>query len=319
MKNLLIAFLTVFFLNCKTISTPEPVAVIPDDPTVGCMDVIAKNFKSTASTEDCSCQYDFPSKVSGKIPDTFLRKVLVEEHTGTWCGWCPIAKETMSKLTENQQVIGIEIHYNDEMTDAEKFYNPLKSRYGHPAFPSGMVNRRKSIVGTTFIMGADDWDDNVNDFLTTNKISTGLAIDSRLTGTTLEVLSHVNFKTSTEDKFGLGIYLVEDKVRGFPQLNYLSRNLQFQQYNAYRQPSLINDIEHHYVSREAITPILNGLDIPLAATKNAKIFRKLFKIELPKTIKEVQNCQIVAFVVNQKTGEIVNVQNVAIGMSKDWD
>lgn len=319
MNKLIFAFLTVIFLNCKSSSTPEPAVEIPDDPTVGCMDAVAKNFKPTATTEDCSCQYDFPSNVSSKTPDTFLRKVLIEEHTGTWCGWCPMAKETMIKLTENQQVIGVEIHYNDELSNAEKFYNPLKNRYGHPAFPSGMVNRRKSIIGTTFIMGSEDWDDNVNDFLSTDKISTGLAIDSRLNGNMLEILSHVNFKTSTEDKFGLGIYLVEDKVKGFPQLNYLSKNIQFEQYKAFRQPSLINDIEHHNVAREAITPILNGLDIPLAATKSAKVFRKLFKLELPKTIKEAKNCKIVAFVVNQKTGEIVNVQQVAIGMSKDWD
>jgi thiol-disulfide isomerase/thioredoxin len=320
MNKLIFGVLIVSFLNCKnTTPSPEPVVITPDDPTVGCTDAIAKNFKTTATTEDCSCQYDFASKVSAKTPDLFLRKVLIEEHSGTWCGWCPIAKEVISKLTENKRVIGIEIHYNDELADTEKFYNPLKSRYGHPAFPSGMVNRRKSIVGTTFIMGFDDWDDNVDDFLKTDKIPTGLAIDTKLTGNTLEVLSHVNIKTAVEDNLGLGIYLVEDKVKGYPQLNYLAKNIQFSQYQAYKLPSLINDIEHPNVAREAITPILNGIEIPIAATKNAKVFRKLFKIELPKTIKSIENCKIIAFVVNQKSGEIVNVQDVGIGLSKDWD
>jgi thiol-disulfide isomerase/thioredoxin len=323
-KNLILAFITVLFLNCSNSNdnTPEPETtqiVDSGNPAIGCTDANAKNFKTTATTEDCSCQYDFLSSVSTSIPNDFTRKILIEEHTGTWCGWCPMAKETMRKLSENQRVIGVEIHYNDEMTDAEKFYNPLKSKYGSPAFPSGMINRRKSIVGTTFIIGTDDWAPNVDDYLKTEKTSVGLAIDSRLNGKNLEVLSHLNFKSSTSDKYGLGIYLVEDKVTGYPQLNYLARNAQFQRFEAYKLPALIENIEHHNVSRDAITPILNGLEIPLAATKDGKTFRKLFKTTLPNSVKKPENCYIIAFIVNNKTGEIINVQKVAIGKSKSWD
>lgn len=325
LKAIVFVFSTLVFLQCtkETASEPEPIVItepVLTDPKVGCTDAAATNFKSTATEDDCSCKYDYASKVSTKIPQDFTRKVLLEEHSGTWCGWCPLAKETSKKLTVNPRVISVEIHYNDEMTaDKEKVYNPLKNKYGHPAWPSGMVNRRKSIVGSTFIIGEGDWAVNVNDLLKTEKIAAGIAIESSLNGNDLTVLSHVKIQTATDDAYGLGIYLVEDKVSGFPQANYASRNTLFQKYEAYTLPSMIDNILHENVARDAIAPLIGGLNIPTAATKNSKVYKKLFKITLPNSIKVKENCQIVAFLMNQKTNEIINVQISPVGKLKDWE
>lgn len=323
-KVLLFAIPTFVFLQCsKSSSEPEPIAItepVSQDPNVGCTDATATNFKSTAKEEDCSCKYDYASKVSTKIPQDFTRKILLEEHSGTWCGWCPLAKETSNKLTTNSRVISVEIHYNDEMTaDKEKVFNPLKNKYGYPAWPSGMVNRRKSIVGTTYIIGESDWTANVDDFLKTEKTTAGIAIESSLNGNELTILSHVKVQAATDENYGLGMYLVEDKIAGFPQANYASRDVRFQRYEAYSLPSMIENVLHQNVARDAIAPLVGGLDIPIAATKNAKVFRKLFKIILPNSIKVKENCYLVVFLTNQKTNEIVNVQKVEIGKVKDWD
>lgn len=315
----------LIFLQCtrQTISEPEPIIVnepVSTDPAIGCTDAAATNFKSTATEDDCSCKYDYASKVSTKIPQDFTRKILLEEHSGTWCGWCPLAKETSKKLTVNPRVISVEIHYDDEMTaDKSKVFTPLKNKYGYPAWPSGMVNRRKSIVGSTFIIGESDWAANVNDLLKTEKLTAGIAIESTLNGNELTILSHVKVQTSTDETYGLGMYLVEDKVAGFPQANYASRNTLFQKYEAYSLPSMIENILHENVARDAIAPLIGGLNIPAAASKNAKVYKKLFKITLPNSIKVKENCQIVAFLINQKTNEIVNVQLAAVGQLKDWD
>ena len=321
-KAFFIAVSIFFFFQCSK-SAPEPIVMVEtesQDLTIGCTDVAATNYKSTAKDDDCSCKYDYSSKVSTKIPQDFTRKILLEEHSGTWCGWCPLAKETSEKLTANARVISVEIHYNDEMTaDKDKVYNPLKNKYGHPAWPSGMVNRRKSIVGTTYIIGESDWAANVEDFLKTEKTTAGIAIESSLNGNELTVLSHVKIQTATDERYGLGIYLVEDKVAGYPQVNYASRDIRFQKYDAYNKPSMIEDFLHRNVARDAIAPLIGGLDIPIAATKNGKIFRKLFKITLPNNIKVKENCHLVAFLMNQNNNEIINVQIVPIGIVKDWD
>lgn len=323
-KSLLFATSTLFFMQCsKSTSEPEPVVITDptsQDPNLGCTDAAATNFKSTAKDDDCSCKYDYMSKVSTTIPQDFTRKILLEEHSGTWCGWCPLAKETSEKLTVNARVIAVEIHFNDEMTaDKDKVYNPLKNVYGHPAWPSGMVNRRKSIVGSTYIIGESDWASNVEDFLKTEKTTAGIAIESSLNGNELTVLSHVKIQTATNENYGLGMYLVEDKVAGYPQTNYASRNTLFQKYDAYSKPSMIEDFLHRNVARDAIAPLIGGLDIPAAAMKSGKVFRKLFKTTLPNSIKVKENCYLVVFLTNQKTNEIVNVQVVPIGNVKDWD
>lgn len=325
LKAIVFVFSTFVFLQCtkETASEPEPIVItepVSTDPKVGCTDAAATNFKSTATEDDCSCKYDYASKVSTKIPQDFTRKVLLEEHSGTWCGWCPLAKETSKKLTVNSRVISVEIHYNDEMTaDKEKIFTPLKNKYGYPAWPSGMVNRRKSIVGSTFIIGEGDWAVNVNDLLQTEKTAAGIAIESSLNGNELTVLSHIKIQTATDETYGLGIYLVEDKVSGFPQANYASRNTLFQKYEAYTLPSMIDNILHENVARDAIAPLIGGLGIPTAATKGAKVFRKLFKTTLPNSIIAKENCQIVVFLMNQKTNEIVNVQIAPLGKLKDWE
>lgn len=325
LKAIVFVFSTFTFLQCtkEPASEPEPIVIsdpVSTDPKIGCTDAAATNFKSTATEDDCSCKYDYESKVSTNIPQDFTRKILLEEHSGTWCGWCPLAKETSKKLTVNSRVISVEIHYNDEMTaDKEKIYNPLKNKYGHPAWPSGMVNRRKSILGSTYIIGESDWSANVNDLLKTEKIPAGIAIESNLNGNELTVLSQIKVNTATDDAYGLGIYLVEDKVAGFPQANYASRNTLFQKYEAYTLPSMIENILHENVARDAIAPLIRGLNIPEAATKNSKIYKKLFKITLSNSIKVKENCQIVAFLLNQKTNEIVNVQIAAVGQVKDWE
>lgn len=313
-------FCTLLFLSCtKEVAIPEePITTIPDDPNVGCTDAVAQNYKATATVEDCSCEYDFDSKVSKTTPSSFLRRALVEEHGGTWCGWCPMSKEVMEDMIVNPQVIGVEIHYNDEMAAMEEVYTPLRKKYGGPAFPSGMVNRRKSVLGTTTIMSHEDWKINVEEWLKLGNTSVGIALESTLIDNEFTLLSHLKFTEKTEEKLRIGIYLVEDKVAGYPQLNYLSKYQQFKQWRAYDKPPEITDILHYNVARAAIVPITEGIDIPPAALAGGKVFRKLFKLKLPEIVDVPTNVKAVVFVMNEAL-EILSVREVAVNQLSDWE
>lgn len=312
--------LTFLFLGCtKESATPEePIAVTPEDPTVGCTDAIAKNFKATATVEDCSCEYDFNSQVSKTTPSSFLRRALVEEHTGTWCGWCPMGKEIMETLTVNPQIIGVEIHFNDEMADLPVAYTPLRRKYGGVPFPSGMVNRRKSVLGTNTVMSHEDWKVNADAWLKEGNSTVGIALESKLVGEEFTLLSHLKFTEKTTEKLRLGIYLVEDKVAGYPQLNYLSNYSQFRQWNAFSKPAEIADILHYNVARAAIVPIVEGVEIPQAALANGKVFRKLFSLKLPATVDKLENVKAIAFVMNEAS-EILSVRQVSANNRSDWE
>lgn len=315
-------FLAVFLISGCGKDSPspekEPEVSLNNDPNIGCTDAIAKNFKVTATVEDCSCEYDFNSQVSKTTPSSFLRRALVEEHTGTWCGWCPMGKEVMETMTVNPQVIGVEIHFNDEMADLPVAYTPLRRKYGGVPFPSGMVNRRKSVLGSTVIQSHEDWKINVEEWLKQGSSPVGIALESTLKDGEFTLLSHLKFNEKTTDKLRLGIYLVEDKVAGYPQLNYLSNYSQFRQWKAYSKPAEIADILHYNVARAAIVPIVEGIEIPQAALANGKVFRKLFSLKLPATVDKPANVKAIVFVMNEAS-EILSVRQVSANNRSDWE
>ncbi|MBT8196082.1 MAG: hypothetical protein KJO64_06620, partial [Bacteroidia bacterium] len=77
----------------------------------------------------------------GPVPAAFTQKVLIEEFTGCWCGYCPdgatIVDETMTQFPG--QVYGAAIHQGDPMEIS--LYDKLDQKFNVTGFPTGMVNR----------------------------------------------------------------------------------------------------------------------------------------------------------------------------------
>lgn len=89
------------------------------------------------------------STVTVQVPVTarnYIRNVVCEEGTGTWCMWCPrgiVAFETM-KEKYGDRFIGVSIHTgNDPLAYNGANYTPLTSLYLSSA-PSGLINRKPS-------------------------------------------------------------------------------------------------------------------------------------------------------------------------------
>jgi len=69
------------------------------------------------------------------------KKVIVEEATGAWCGYCPDgAVKLQALMGSNPNVIGVAIHDNDQMAFADG--NTVNAAY-ISGFPSGLVDRFK--------------------------------------------------------------------------------------------------------------------------------------------------------------------------------
>jgi hypothetical protein len=322
MKQLCLLFLAILIFSCKETST-EPIVPMENqtstDPNIGCTDQMATNYKSTAKKDDCSCKYDFNSTLSNDIPADFTQKILIEEHSGTWCGWCPLSKETLERLAINPNIVGVEIHYNDKLTLLDEIYVPLKNIYGHPAWPSGMINRKKNINGSTFIIGEPDWEKNTTAILSNPKTDIGIALDTKIVGDEVVILTKTKFnKAGASEKYGIGIYLVEDKVEKYPQINYARGMPQFIKYKAYTLPALIEDIKHYNVARGVIAPHVGGHAIPEAASKKLTVYNKLFKYKITNKEINLANCKIIAFVMNEKN-EIENVNYCPLGNKANWN
>ncbi|MDO4210329.1 MAG: C10 family peptidase [Bacteroidales bacterium] len=86
------------------------------------------------------------STVDIKVPVTahsYVRNVVCEEHTGTWCGWCPRGIVAFDYMKEKygDRFIGVSLHSNDQMEYNGSNYTPLRSVYLNSA-PSGIIDRK---------------------------------------------------------------------------------------------------------------------------------------------------------------------------------
>ncbi len=74
--------------------------------------------------------------------ERYARKVVVEEGTGTWCGFCPrgiVAMHTMMQNHPDNYFIPIAIHSGDNMVSPS--YNQIFGLLGG-TFPSYTMNRK---------------------------------------------------------------------------------------------------------------------------------------------------------------------------------
>ncbi len=145
------------------------------------------------------------------------KMVIVEEGTGTWCGWCPRGTVAMDYLARDYHGFaqGIAVHNGDPMVNAvyDAGIGGLISGY-----PSALVDREADIDPSAI------WDD-VNTNLTeapTAFLVNGARFDSA-TGA-LEVSVTADFKATATNGWKMACVLTEDSVKGtasgYGQTNY---------------------------------------------------------------------------------------------------
>jgi hypothetical protein len=143
------------------------------------------------------------------------RVVIVEEATGTWCGWCPRGAVALEYLARDYHGIaqGIAVHGGDPMavTNYEEGIESLTSGY-----PSAMVNRVADIDPSGI------WSP-VNENLEIAPIAilkNGAKYNDATR--TLDVSVSVDFNQSANSNWKLACVLIEDGVTGYDQSNYYS-------------------------------------------------------------------------------------------------
>jgi thiol-disulfide isomerase/thioredoxin len=145
---------------------------------------------------------------------------MVEEFTGTWCGYCPDGALVLDNLESQNagKVIGASFHEGDPLQIT--YFSTLDATYGPVnSYPSGMVNRVP--MGSDLLIGRESWASAANIQLT-KTASCGLAMTSYLSSDkkTVTVTVHCGFNTTLSGDYRVTIYMTEDKVTGYPQANY---------------------------------------------------------------------------------------------------
>ncbi|NOU62091.1 Omp28-related outer membrane protein [Marinifilum caeruleilacunae] len=238
---------------------------------------------------------------STDAPASYTTKILLEDYTGTWCGYCPRVAHAMEEaIAQNGNIIGIGVH-----DDSDMGFTHVKSmlqKYNISGFPTAVLNRSAKWLETFATL---------NPFLE-KESDLGIALESSLNNTTVTGKIKIGFKADLTKSIDYVIYLVEDKVVA-NQVNYYNDVSSSPYYN---KGNPIVGFEHANVLRKTITDVYGDI-IPEDYTKTGNVIEADFSVELDTYVPE--NCYIVAFVLEEGGEEIINTQIVKVGSNQDFD
>ena len=195
-----------------------------------------------------------------------IKNVLLEQHTGAWCGWCVDGTVVMDEILElyGDRVIGVKIHNGDAMEIPEQ--SVIARALGLTGYPTGSIDR-KNFGGSVFLdRGA--WMTScesqiqqrakaeVDCFYTLNK-------DSRIVK--IQVMANIAEPMDLPLRFNA--LIVEDDVTGvgsgYDQKNFISGRSGFEGHSYYDQPSTLYGYHHMKVVRKMLGGAWGvALDIP---------------------------------------------------------
>ncbi|RZP00468.1 MAG: Omp28-related outer membrane protein [Flavobacteriales bacterium] len=229
-----------------------------------------------------------------------INKVVVEDYTGTWCGYCPPVAHAIYELKEvYDNIISVGIHNNDELTIDQE--SDLRSELGISGFPSARLNRTISWLDPYQIS-------DVNSLLSEENhvaISINSTLENIELGVDLRIVSNVELVNHK-----LVIYLVESNLI-YDQSNYFNYVEDSYFYNL---GNPIENYSHQDVLRKSITNISgNALDI----IQPLNDYKFNFNVQInPDFV--VENLAIVAIVVDSNNNAI-NSQLGAVNSFQDFN
>lgn len=224
------------------------------------------------------------------LPAQSIQKVLIEEHTGAWCGYCPDGALILENvLAANPNAIAASVHNGDAMYNStggviQGFYSP--------AYPQATINRQSDPISRGAWAGAVATALQKSPVVAVSIDSAGYDFGTR----TLKVKVKATFLRDTTGQLRLNVYLTEDGVTGsgsgYDQVNY---------YNSTNGSPLfglgnpILNYTHNHVFRDALATAwgYNGA-IPTTVTTGEE-FSLTFTKVLPATW-NIANMHIIGLV-----------------------
>ena len=231
----------------------------------------------------------------------YTRNIIVEEGTGTWCGWCPRGIVLMEALREKYtdgSVALVAVHYGDEMQvkDTEGVIATYMS-----SFPTALVNRSeeldfsmsnfetvynyfRSLPAASAVTAKAEVDD--QDTKVTVKGTTRFALDSK----------------GIANRFALAFYLTEDGMGPYNQNNNYAggRYGKLEPFDGLPSstPVVYNDVAR---ALNGFPGIENSVPANIVAGQEYE-----YSYELPLTNVTSQKFNVVAMVIDGRSGEVIN-------------
>jgi hypothetical protein len=229
---------------------------------------------------------------------TPVKRVLVEEGTGAWCGFCPRGATTLLNTIEKYpgKVIGVAVH-NNQGNPANDYMAIADENAYSAAFMNGFPNMtidRKRYAG---ISGNKI---GVSDGAIVGPIQTQMAQKAKVDVTIENLVYSSANRTLTVDVKGafvaavtgdirFNIYIVEDSVKGngqgYDQHNYMSKTGSSPDPNSpwYNFPPTITNFYHRHVLRAMLGGTWGTNGVIPSTVASGDTYSKTYTYKLPAT------------------------------------
>ncbi len=239
----------------------------------------------------------------------FPRRLVCEEYTGTWCGWCPAGIAAFRKAKEvlKDRFIPIAVHSEDEMdmTAAGAPYETFVKDMAMTYAPAAVINRMTNAFDPdpATILEFLSYYDGLESFM---DVKPRFDFDGGQDKGILTV--DITASCEAEGDYGVAYVLLEDMVGPYVQINYFTGGSQ-------------GPMDGWEDSPEQATTLFNdvarpgSIYRPLASTSFTGLAQGgTRRISTPISLAgvgNVENCRIVAMVINNISQVIVNAQQLA--------
>lgn len=273
------------------------------------------------------------SSTSGLIT-CFHRRIVAEEVTGVWCGYCVRGITAMKSMKElhPDSFLGIAVHSSSENwedpMDFSPYSNWLFETLGMPGYPHATVNRRKAQTGDPANIPQ------YYDQLMERNLTAGLQLqvtDVDKDARRAELHTDVYFLDDLEyNRHTLAYVLLENDVHkdaiigddgkpqpynGYEQNNYYAGGAMGECGGFENLPTIVPgaDMTYQDVARAFWGDEFNGLGNSLpSAVKAATPYGHDFSIILPESVMNPENTEVAVLLINSKTDEIINADVVSL-------
>lgn len=245
----------------------------------------------------------------------FTPNVVIEEFTGTWCGYCPLGYTTMEEIHEKYTdgtLIPVCIHQGDPMESDT--YIQVNSKYNGGGYPNSIINRNASYEnnqGNLYPYPLSDIEVFYNQ-IRANLVPAGVTLQCKFTEDNKSVVFEGNTQFCLDfptHNYTLSFGLTEDKVGPYTQNNnYAGQGSQYGEWNnAGRRVSLTyNDVARKYET-------IDGIEGLIPATLTAgQDYPYTYTISIPSGVK-AENLNGIVYLTDKTTGFVVNAATVKAG------
>ena len=227
----------------------------------------------------------------------FQKNVLIEDFTGTWCGYCPRVTYGIEQVeAATDFAIPVAIHVFDSM-EASGIGTLVDHFNSAGSYPFAKLDRN--------VTWSSPQPSNLAQVVgfTTTDADLGLSISSALDGVSMTVDVSVKFEVDySASNLKLIVYILEDNVIQ-DQTNSTSY---------YGGASVLTDFVHNDVLRVMLTDSFGDAILSSETVANTT-FDKTFSMNVPSNVIDTAEVSVVAFVVDGDTKAVVNVQSAHLG------